>query len=365
MNTIMSRTNHSAVVSGFLKLLAPAISVILLLSFASAQAQDFEETLQSLSEIAAKSYVKPVVDGFASNMNGGWYHKAPSAKIFGIDFEFGVVAMGTFIPDEDRFFSTSGLFRFNREQAAELASGVTNQIVKDMVIDEIISQDFTVGFSGPTIIGSGDENVTIEFAGGIFAGETIGQRTIELEEITGLLDEIEIIPLAAPQVNIGTLFGTQFSFRYLPAVEIDDEIGEINYIGFGIQHNPTLWLGIRFPVDVSVGFFTQTLEIGDFFEAKSTSFGFNLSKQLGKGWLNFTPYAGIMFESSEMDFKYEFDIDTPAGGTSTQTVEFSAEGVNKTRYTVGASFKLLAFNINADYNFANVNSVTAGFMIGF
>ena len=81
--------------------------------------------------------------------------------------------------------------------------------------------------------------------------------------------------------------------------------------------------------------------------------------------MNFTPYAGIMFESSEMDFKYEFDIDTPAGGTSTQTVEFSAEGVNKTRYTVGASFKLLAFNINADYNFANVNSVTAGFMIGF
>ncbi|MCH8286680.1 hypothetical protein IIB79_09175 [candidate division KSB1 bacterium] len=364
MNTIMSRTNHSAVVSGFLKLLAPAISVILLLSFASAQAQDFEETLQSLSEIAAKSYVKPVVDGFASNMNGGWYHKAPSAKIFGIDFEFGVVAMGTFIPDEDRFFSTSGLFRFNREQAAELASGVTNQIVKDMVIDEIISQDFTVGFSGPTIIGSGDENVKIDFAGGTFAYDTIRQRTIELAGVTGLFNEAEIIPFAAPQLSIGTVLGTQVTFRYVPKVEINDEIGELNYFGFGIQHNPMIWIGGFFPVDVSIGYFTQTLEVGDFLEATATAYGINASKQFGGRLLNIIPYVGVMFESSEIDFRYEFDIDTPTG-TSTQTVAFNAKGVNETRFTVGLSFKLAAFNINADYNVGEVNSVTAGFMIGF
>ncbi|MCH7783520.1 hypothetical protein IID62_10705, partial [candidate division KSB1 bacterium] len=60
MNTTIFSTNFSGRIPGFLRLLVPCISVVLLLSFVSVQAQDLEETLQSLSEIAAKSYVKPV-----------------------------------------------------------------------------------------------------------------------------------------------------------------------------------------------------------------------------------------------------------------------------------------------------------------
>ncbi|MCH7783659.1 hypothetical protein IID62_11400, partial [candidate division KSB1 bacterium] len=251
----------------------------------------------------------------------------------------------------------------NREQATELASGV-NPLFLDAVVDEIISQDFTVGISGPTVIGSEDENVKIDFAGGTFAGETIGQRTIELAGVTGLLDGVEIIPFAAPQLSIGTVLGTQVTFRYLPSIQIADEIGELNYFGFGIQHNPMIWIGGFFPIDVSIGYFTQTLEVGDFLEATATAYGINASKQFGGRLLNIIPYVGVMFESSEIDFRYEFDIDTPTG-TSTQTVAFNAKGINETRFTVGLSFKLAAFNINADYNMGEVNSVTAGFMIGF
>ena len=59
---------YSTVLSRFFKILVPCVSVVLLFSFVTAQAQEedeksFEEILQSLSEIAAKSYVKPVVDG--------------------------------------------------------------------------------------------------------------------------------------------------------------------------------------------------------------------------------------------------------------------------------------------------------------
>ncbi|MDZ4120996.1 MAG: DUF6588 family protein, partial [Candidatus Cloacimonadaceae bacterium] len=58
-------------------------------------AATLEETIQSLSGDAASRYVNPIVTGFCTNMNGGWYHKAPKAKFFKWDLEFGLVYMVT------------------------------------------------------------------------------------------------------------------------------------------------------------------------------------------------------------------------------------------------------------------------------
>lgn len=333
------------------------------ISFSTAEAQELEETLNNLSEIAGKSYVAPLVTGFGSNLNGGWFHKAPAPKIFGLDLELGVVAMGTFLSDEDKTFSTSGLFRFNMEQASILAADVPEP-AKTTVINAIIQQDFTVGISGPTVIGSENENVKIVFDGAMIEGYNVPAQVIELTGVTGIMKDLEILPLAAPQASIGTIFGTQITFRYLPGIEIDEEIGEINYFGFGIQHNPEIWLGIPLPFNIAAGFFTQTLEIGKYIKATTTSFGLNASKKLGPGFLNLTPYAGYMFESSNLEFTYDYNIDTPAG-PSTQSIRFDMDGKNKNRMTVGLCLKLGIFNINADYNIGKVNSATAGLMIGF
>jgi len=340
-----------------------AFIFVVFISLSSVEAQDLEETLNNLSEIAGKGYVAPLVTGFGSNLNGGWFHKAPGPKILGLDFELGVVAMGTLLSDEDRTFSTSGLFQFNREQATILASDVP-VLVRDAVIDEIIQQDFEVGISGPTAIGSKSENVKIAFSGETILGEDIPAQVIELTEVTGLIEDLEILPLAAPQASIGTLFGTPLTFRYLPGIDIDEEIGEINYFGFGIQHNPEIWFANPLPIDIAAGFFTQTLEIGDYVKATTTSFGINASKQLGPGFLNLTPYAGFMFESSNLEFTYDYNIDTPAGPAA-QSIHFDMDGDNKNRITLGLSLKLGLFNINADYNIGKVNSATAGLMIGF
>jgi len=181
--------------------------------------------------------------------------------------------------------------------------------------------------------------------------------------VTGLLDNVTVVPLAAPQLSIGTFVGTQFTFRYLPSVKINSDIGEFKYFGFGIQHNPGIWFPTPLPVDISASFFTQTLDVGTIFSTKATAFGLNVSKRFGPGAVNITPYAGFMFESSKMTFTYDYNAPVPGTTTTTaQHISFELDGQNSSRLVLGLSLKLLFLNINADYNVSTYNSFTGGLM---
>lgn len=359
------------------------VLVLAVLVFSSlGYSQSMEETMKNLGIEAGKSFVQPVVTGFGMNLNGGWFHKSPQAKVFGIDLEIGVVAMGTFTTDQDKTFQLDGAFKFSggpvgsNSDAENLASNVngynfmtTSQ--KQSVIDAIASQSFQVQMSGPTVVGTKSDflkivvpSQTIDVNGVPY---TMNGNTQNITDVTGVLDGAATIPLAAPQISIGTIYGTQATFRYLPEVEISPELGKFKYFGFGIQHNLGMWLPIPV-VDVAASFFTQKLNVGTLMEAKTTAFGLNVSKQFGFTFLNVTPYAGFMLESSKMTFGYDFptykDPNNPANDTF-EHISFDLEGQNKSRLTVGLSLRLLVFNINADYNIGKQNSATAGLFFAF
>ncbi|MCX7612327.1 MAG: hypothetical protein N2043_12150, partial [Ignavibacterium sp.] len=94
------------------------ITIFIVLLFSSLLfSQSLEETLSKITGDASKSYVAPISSAFGANLNTGWIHGAPSAKIFGIDVEIGFVAMGTFFSDENKTFSATGSFRFDSSQA--------------------------------------------------------------------------------------------------------------------------------------------------------------------------------------------------------------------------------------------------------
>ncbi len=253
--------------------------------------------------------------------------------------------------------------------------GVTQQQRENfqrLVIQQIRGRDFPVGVSGPTVIGKKEDSVRVQFHGQTFTvidpNTGLSRQVIVPAEkialpVTGLLEDAPVLPLATPQLTLGTFLGSQVTLRYLPEVEVDPEIGKFKYFGFGIQHNPGVWLGEEaLPLEISASFFTQTMSVGTLFEAKATAFGINASKRLGWGFLNLTPYAGFLLESSSMTFTYDYELDTPTGRVP-QKVTFELEGENKSRFTVGMSLKILLINVNADYNFGTYNSVSAGIMI--
>lgn len=356
-----------------MKVLAKSL-VVAGLSFGIAAAQNLEETMQNLGVAAGKAYVAPIVSGFGTNLNAGWYHKAPAATKFGFHVEAGVVGMGTLLSGGSKTMNVTGGFKLNADQARELANGsvdttqVGGLVLRDSLAAALRRADQTVTFNGPTIIGSEDDALTFTVATSpfTFTKPGGGDTTITLAAygdtipgVTGLLDGLPALPLFAPQLTVGTIYGTNLTLRWLPEVETTEEIGSVKFFGFGIQHNPAVWLGASLPVDLSIGYFMQTLEVGSLFKARSQALGLNASKTFGWRFLNLTPYGGVQVEGSSFDFAYDLVVDGEE-----IPIEFSLEGENKFRATAGVSLRLLALNINADYNLGKYSSYSFGVMVG-
>ncbi|MGE5313165.1 MAG: DUF6588 family protein [Acidobacteriota bacterium] len=345
----------------------------------SARSQSLNESLSQLSEAAAKQFVQPAFDPFGVSLNGGWLGKSPKANILSFDLEFGAVAMGTFMGSSTRTFEMSKTYRFSAEQARTIAdeAGVDDPTVKSLIVDAITKRDFPVVLYGPTIIGSSDRHIRIVFSPNgneslqindprypFPVNVIVPSKTVELEDAKGLMDGMGVLPSAAPQLKIGTVFGTQAILRFVPSIKVSDDLGKFNYLGFGLQHNPNVWLNLPLPVDVSFGFLIQKAKVGDVVDVKGTSYGINVSKTFGTGWLSVTPYVGGLIEKSSIDVNYDQTIETVTG-TEDVNIAFSLEGINKSRLTAGARFHIGVIDLAVDYNIGKMNSVTSGFFFSF
>ena len=343
------------------------LSLILLIVFTlslKAQDNELEETLSSLSSAAAQSYVAPVVSGFGSNLNSGWFALPPEPVKFGFTARLRVVGNGTFFSSDDETFASTGTFRYTSAQADEVlaASGITPGDPNYQAIkNEFLSTDWTVGFSGPTIIGSEDEYLQVEFGGATIQGEEIEPYTATIEEVNGFLNDLSILPSANLQLTLGTVMGTNVAFRWFPEIDIQD-LGKFTFFGVGFSHNINVWFERPLPVDITLGYFYQKLDVGDVFESNASQYGAYFSKTFGKG-ISVTPYAGLTLETSESTVKYDYEFDTPAGRQTTN-ISFDLEGENNFGFTIGASFKLAVVNLNIDYKAANTGTITAGLTFG-
>jgi hypothetical protein len=334
------------------------------------KSQGLQETLTKLTGSAGESYVAPIISAFGSNLNSGWVHKSPSSKIWGVDIEIGIVAMATMFGDNNKTFNTSGTFRFSQAQARSMIDQSTSDpkllvlssAQKDQLATLVAQQDFTVGIAGPTIVGKKESEVMVDFSGANVTYNSLNYK-IDPQEIAtgakGFLGDAPALPLIAPQFSIGTIYGTMATFRFLPSVEVGD-LGKFSYFGFGLQHNPAMFIPVPLPVDISAAFFTQSLKVGDIFKATATTFGIYASKTFGWG-ISITPYAGFAIESSSVDVSYDVNYATPVPGVTVPgKIAFTMKGENSTRLTIGASLKLALLNLSVDYSLAKYNAASVG-----
>jgi hypothetical protein len=346
-------------------------------------AQSLDQTIQNLTGDAAKSYVDPMVSVFGANMNGAWFHQAPKAKLLDWDLEISLVVMASAFNNNEETFNVDGRFMFTREQARSLTTDYETQLPPaqyDALLDAITSQYFTVNIYGPTITGkqydSNDLDNTAIHIGfpqtevhySVGSSDQVAQVNAMpiVLPVGGLLYDYPALPFVAPQITIGTLAGTKLSLRYLPDTQLSEEIGTLQYFGIGIQHNPAFWIPIPIPVDFSLSFFTQSLHVGDYATASATSYGLNVSKTFGPRLMSITPYAGISYETSNMEFKYTYLVDNSiTSAPITSNIKFDVDGGNEARTTIGLSFRAALLNFNIDYNMAKYSSLTTGIGINF
>ncbi len=342
--------------------------VLFLFVFASSiQSQDLEETLSNLSSSAGQAYLEPVSNAFGSNLNSGWYSGLPQPVKQGFTLKVKVVAIGSFFSDDDRTFTADGTFRFTSSQADEILINSTSlqpgTTQYDAVKDEMLNRDWSVGFAGPTVVGSEDEFLEVSFPGATIQGQSIAQYDLVVDEVKGFLDDLSILPQAAVQANLGTVLGTNVALRWFPEIDIQD-LGKFKMFGFGFVHNFNTWFPNPLPVDIGVGFYSQTLDVGDVFESTSTQFGAYFSKTFGKAAVKFTPYLAITTETAETKIKYDYTFDTPAGRQNAK-INFELEGENSAAATVGFNLRLAVIDLIFDYKAAKSSTVSGAIAIGF
>jgi hypothetical protein len=326
------------------------------------------QTVSNLSGDAANAYLGPAVSGFGADINSNWFHEIVQPKALSLDIELSFVGMGTFFNNNNKTFSSTGQFRFDLSQATALTAGV-GKAYQQGVINEIIDQSFQVGISGPTIVGSKNQNVNITFPGYTFtynnAKVIIPQQTIALS-VDGYLNNLSILPVAVPQLSVGTLLGTSLTLRYLPNTKLNSNLDNINYFGVGIQHNPALWLGIPMPVDLSIGLVGQSLNVGSILKATGESASLNVGKTFGFDIFSVAPYASIAVQKSTIKVNYSVTYNSYINSNytyETDNISFNENGANTVSFTLGTNLRLGPVNLNVDYSFSQFNTLSAG--LGF
>jgi hypothetical protein len=237
--------------------------------------------------------------------------------------------------------------------------------------------EWDVNIHGPTIIGSNSEEIQITLpAQDITYFDPISgtNKQYNLEEdkkislgVTGLLENYPIFPMASPQLTVGTLYGTTTSLRFLPFSYIDKELGKFSYFGWGIQHNPKVWFDTDIATNFTFSFTTQSISIGSVIKSTASSAGIHISQTYGFNYLNFTPYAGFLIESSNTRVKYDFVIKTEIEGEvveSYQTIKFSKKGENSNRFLVGFASRIGIFDMNFDINLGKYSAINLMLGIG-
>jgi len=281
----------------------------LVLLVPGARAQKLEDYLSRYLGDNGKKYLQPLGDAFGANMNSGLYHSAHIPRV-GLHLGLDLLIPAALIAEDQRTFTAT----------EEGFYPVTTREVPTVFGD---TQPVSIAGQGGTVY---------NFPGGY---------------------DLSMLPLAIPQVTVGSLLGTELTLRYAVA-QLNEDIGDLTLTGIGIRHSVSQYIPL-FPIDVSVSYFHQTLKVGDILDAATDVVGVQASKSFSL----LTLYGGVAYEKAGMDVSY-----THGEGAEAETIAFSLEGQNKMRMTVGANLHLALFQLHADYSLASQNSACLGLYIG-
>lgn len=342
-----------------------SLFTLVVIAITNCYAQTIGETLSNLSSDAVLKYSEPVISAFGSSMNSGWFTGLPSSSN-GIHAKLRFVGVGSFFSDDLRKFSHKGNLRLTSSQVDEIlySSGYDPNTIPnyESVKNEILSRDWEVLFNGPTITGNYDEYLKVDFPTAVIQGYTIEQYTLELTDVRGYLNNIDVMPSPALQLDLGSFIGTGVSVRYFRGINLQD-LGIVNIFGGGAIHNLNYWFDGSLPVEIGFGYYFQSFKVGDIFKNTASQYGLFVSKKIG-GRISIEPYAGLSYETSRSEIDYKYQFDSPAGRQELQ-LNIDYNGDQTVNLAIGTSINLSLFVINFDYKFGGTRTGTVGIGFGF
>jgi len=281
-----------------------------------------EDNLSLYSEKNATGYMQPLADAVGADFNTGLFRTARIPKS-GILVSFEIPVMLAKFKDDHRTFRATTEEGFFPQQTVDAPTAV-----------------------GPSdaVIVDGVGDTQFAFPGGLY---------------------VNSFALAAPQLRIGYLYGTQAIIRYFAANVGDDELGSVSLFGFGLQHSISQYIERPLPLDLAAGFFWQKYKIGeneageDLLSGSAFTIGVQGSRRFGQTALYVEPYGSLSLDTHSMDVTYERET---LGTTEDVTLEMDSG--TDLHFTIGALLKLYYIGGYVDYGFSGNNTFSFGLIIG-
>lgn len=274
-------------------------------------AQSLEDYVSKYTSENGTGYMQPLADAFGASINSGLYHGARIPTL-GFNIYIGVETMTALIADDQRTFIAKTEAPFTPEKTAQTSTifGST---------------------TGASVNGTG--GTVYNFPGGL---------------------DVSKLPIAVPQVTVGSILGTEATLRFIQ-VTLDDNYGKVKLFGFGARHSISQYFK-DLPIDLAAGFFIQKFEVGNIVEANAKYFGVQGSYSTSV----FTFYGGVGLESATLDISYDYE----SSGNGTSTIAFDLDADNSARFTAGVAINLVLLKLHADYNFGAQKVVGIGLGFG-
>jgi hypothetical protein len=333
----------------------PVVCVVVLTT-SLVQSQDLSAELSRVGTLNVKNYVNPIFNGFAADLNSGFYHSADLHSVLG--FDVGIKIGLARITDAQKKYDFISPDHINIK--------IPNTQTQ---VQLIAGTDYDAGVTGvPTAVGEKGTKYYVKMKRsttdlvkqGIYDNLVAQNGSNNLFQIPNGFD-LPAVPLPMPQAAIGLPFGLEVIARFIPTVSAGDA-GKFNYMGFGLRYDIDQWIP-KVPVDIAVHFMTQKMNFksksdNDIFKASGTAYGIEVSKRL----VFLTVYGGFQLEKASFTLaKIDGKFVTPDGTETPFTIpEMTFDGENKSRATLGLRVLLAVINIHAEYSFAKTPVAALG-----
>lgn len=316
---------------------------------AGAQAQEegsIEDRITTLAAENARLYSHPVSSGLAAGLSSGWFSSGRPMDVLGIDLS--VRASGSLIPDKHAAFQP-----VLPMDETYTVNGQTWTFAEPYGTAE--------GIETPTATGEGT-GVVIE-PQGPFRDSLLKYGELPQDWAIPFPDGFDIpaVPMAVLQGSMGLPLATEATLRFIPSIELHPDVGSISSFGAGLKHSISQWFPGEFPLDVAVEGGFQSFDVGDYVSASARHYSLIVSRDVGL----LTLYGSGGVESSEVDVSYTFEPENPDTPGAGSQIEFTDEGDNSSRLTLGFNLDLLFLQMNAGYTIAEYEVLNAGVGLRF
>ncbi len=240
-------------------------------------APDYPDTLtiqlvrsfsKDLFDANAVSIMQPSVEVINATSNDRFFTKAyVPKKVKKPYFRFSVQTMTGFVPESMKTFSPNvPAEKFDLAKALQFvdpitgevsdSAGLINYFFKTILYDAVDSGDVIIPDKAATLLGSGQEDMHLDSEVLIkharnnplwdnpLLDSSMKQRIEStLRALPGSFplsasgSEMNTLFAFVPQIEIGSLFGTELMLRYIPKLNYGEKIGDFGFWGFALKHS--------------------------------------------------------------------------------------------------------------------------------